>query len=56
MLRFSNKPDDIFVAMLSDAMTETLEVFLDGEHDEGEQKDAFQCHMPRSSTLFKIVL
>lgn len=52
MLRFANKPDEIFLALLDDAITETLEVVLGFDDEPEEQEDAFKCHMPRSSALF----
>jgi hypothetical protein len=52
MLRFETTPDDIFIAMLDSAITERLEVVLVFDDDSAEQQDAFECHLPRSSTVF----
>lgn len=52
MLRFANKPDEIFQAMLDGAISETLDVVLCFADDPEEQQEAFDCHLPRSATVF----
>ena len=51
MLRLQTAPDDIFIAMLDCAITERLEVVLVFDDDSEEQQEAFECYLPRSSTV-----
>ena len=54
MLRFANKPDEIFLILID----ETIEDFLDElegfNDDPTEQEEIIKASMPRSAALFTI--
>ena len=51
MLRFANKPDDIFVLLINEAIEDMIS-YLEMDEDVNERQDALRASMPRSSALF----
>jgi hypothetical protein len=51
VLRFANKPDDIFVLLINEAIEDMIS-YLEMDEDVDERQDALRASMPRSSALF----
>ncbi len=51
MLRFQNKPDEIFMILLNEAIEDMI-CYVEMDDDVDERQDALRASMPRSSELF----
>jgi hypothetical protein len=53
MLRFSNKPDSIFLLLIDRAIHDVIGQ-IEMDDDPAEQQEVFECLMPASSRLFDV--
>jgi hypothetical protein len=51
MLRFTNKPDEIFILLINEAIEDMI-CYVEMDDDLADREDALSAYMPRTSELF----